>query len=313
MDQQRWVVGAVGDLSRVDGVVALDLHELRAAAEAGADAGPIHELGEIEPREEVVVSVPRWRGHSFIAYLEWLVCARLAADGARVTWLAERRGGEPGLRRLLTERGWAFEVSKQGRQRVVVGTPPPAGPEPEPRGFEEMLGGRRMRFAADWGVFSEGAIDAGTRLLFDVASSSDVDVVLDVGTGYGPLALGLLAGGHARRAVATDTDSVALLLARRNAEASDLSLETHLTEDHTRVGPADLVVCNFPTHAGRTAADALIAALVRLAATARVLVVVHESLADRYTTRFEAASGAVKREATGAHTVLGIRSTSSSR
>lgn len=304
----RWIVNTAAAPAEGDRAIALDLEQLRRARQAGAPALPLHEAvpAQLEPLEEVVVDVPRWRGHSFVDLLEWLVAAKLAEAGrSTVTWIAAKRGGATGVRRTLTTRGWRFREYKDKGRRRFVGTPPGPGKFPEPQRFDVTLGGSRLSFAADWGVFSEGGIDAGTGLLFDVASAmSPASWAMDVGVGYGALAVGLVAAGIAGRAVGIDVDSVALLLARMNATAAGVPVELELADGPTTFEGAPLVVCNFPTHAKREAADVLVRALARCAATGVVLVVVHASLEERYARWFELAGARVAREARAEHVVL---------
>ncbi|MGH7859576.1 MAG: methyltransferase, partial [Candidatus Binatia bacterium] len=201
--------------------------------------------------------------------------------------------------------GWDFRESNDKRRRRFVGTSPGPGEVPAPRRFEAALGGSRLHFAADWGVFSEEGIDAGTQLLFDVASAMpSASCVLDVGVGYGALAVGLVSAGTAERAVGIDVDSVALYLAQINATAAGVPLELELADDPTTLDGTPLVVCNFPTHAKREAADGLVRALARCAPTALVLVVVHASLEHRYAKWFELGGARVAPQARDEHVVL---------
>jgi 16S rRNA G1207 methylase RsmC len=304
----RWVVGA-REVGPDDRVIALDLAEMRRAAAAGAFAVPVHAVGEPEPEAEVFVEIPRWRGHSFIPFLEWLVCAKLAAPGATVTWTAEKRGGATGLRRVLAGRGWDVEEKKRKGLVEFIGTVPAPGLPPQPANFTTELGGNSLTFDSDWGVFSEGTIDDGTKLLFDaVLDGPSHDTVLDVGTGSGPLAIGLVSAKRASRAVGTEIDSIALLLATDNAHRADVEIELHLTDDPAAF-TAQLVVCNIPTHARTEDANVLLNGLahhVRLGA--EVLIVVHSSLDERYIRRATELGVSARPEAQQTHTVLRLTS-----
>lgn len=308
----RWIVNPVGTIERDDTVAALDLAQVRAAVAVGATAVPFHELvlAEPDPRDAVLIEVPRWRGYGLLSALEWLVCDKLAASGrSEVTWRAERTGGATGLRRLLNEREWSFRERKEKSWRIFEGEPPAAGVFPQPPTFETTLGTNRFVMHSGWGVFSEHHIDAGTRLLFEAASHAQpVEVLLDVGIGYGPLAIGLLAAGIARRAIGTDVDSVALALSAMNAEATQRPISLVLTDDPSAIVGAELVVCNFPTHADRSCADTLRAALAAWALKAPVLVVVHASLEARFVRRFAEAGAIAKTIARTEHVVLRLGS-----
>lgn len=268
--------------------MALTLDELRAAESRGARAVPLHEVLEgrvVSRADEVLVRVPRWRGNRFMELLAWLVASRLASPGASVTWTAEKRGGATGLRRMLAEGGWRFEESKAGRDRefrAELPREPPA--RPSPRSFTADLGKVVvLSFAADWGVFSRRELDEGTRLLYERAVAvGRGGTILDVGTGCGVLAVGLVASGAGERAIATDVDSVAVSLARDNARRARVPVEVAFTDDPDRVGAADLVVCNIPTHASPSDTELIVGSLARRVARSSVLVVVHGRLVKRY-------------------------------
>jgi 16S rRNA (guanine1207-N2)-methyltransferase len=84
--------------------------------------------------------------------------------------------------------------------------------------------GRTLTLATDRGVFSGDRIDTGTRLLVDhgppVPTSGDL---LDLGCGYGPLALALALRSPAARVWAVDVNERAVALCARNAESLGLA------------------------------------------------------------------------------------------
>jgi 16S rRNA G1207 methylase RsmC len=141
----------------------------------------------------------------------------------------------------------------------------------------------RLGFATGWGSFSKAHVDEGTRLLYEVAAGlGPVPLVVDIGTGYGVLAVVLAAGRRARTAIGTEIDSVALHLAQRNARFAGVVFEAAFDDDPVRQPPSDLTVCNIPTHADRANAKLLTDGLAARAAEGDVLVVVHASLEQRY-------------------------------
>jgi 16S rRNA (guanine1207-N2)-methyltransferase len=81
-----------------------------------------------------------------------------------------------------------------------------------------------LALATDSGVFSPGRIDPGTRLLLDTAppppSSGDL---LDLGCGYGPLALVLASRSPSARVWGVDVNQRALELCNGNAAAAGLT------------------------------------------------------------------------------------------
>ena len=98
---------------------------------------------------------------------------------------------------------------------MLTGSPPEVAEPVQPKAYTTDIGGVAVQLAADYGVFSPAGIDAGTRLLLNVAlRGPKVTTLADIGTGYGPLAVGLVRSGLAAHAVATDIDCVALWLAR---------------------------------------------------------------------------------------------------
>lgn len=287
-----WKLG-VASVARGDRAVVLDIYEERRFRASGAETVRFDQLlggARVQPGERVVVEVPKWRGHGFIALLEWLVCARLCRpDETWVTWIAARRGGATGVRRTLEARGWGFDETKTRSHRIFEGVAPAPGSPPEPRGFRAELAGQRLSFAADWGVFSRGHIDDGTKLLFDGAvreielARGSVSRVVDIGTGYGALGIGLAAAGLCARAVGSEIDYVAVHLARRNAEAAGVRLELIPEDDPALLPQAPITVCEVPTHASFEVTARLVRGLARRSSLGLVLMAVHTRLGARYT------------------------------
>ncbi len=306
---RRIVVGAAPTIAGDDHVIALTLDELRAALQSGASCTPFHELvaGAPAPHApEVVVVLPGWRGYRFFRMVEWIVAAQLARHGeALVRWRVGRRSGASGLGRILAERGWRVSVTQRGDSVEYTGAAPAPGPRPEPARFDTEIDGRPARFFADWGAFSSEAVDEGSRLLLHAAlDGPSLPVVLDVGTGYGPIGLGLSIAGRAKRLLATEVDSVALALAEMNSRATGTSMTTFLDDDPARAEPTPLTVCNFPTHATRSVSDLLLRGLCQRARHGNVLLVVHSSLEARFTTRIAAEGSGVDVVARATHSVL---------
>jgi len=261
--------------------------------------------GETERADEVVIAPPTWRGHSFIELCEWLVCAKLAKPGSRATWLASKRGGATGVRKVLDARGWNVVERKDGAQRVFEGVVPDPGPRPEPRTFREF----DVDFAADWGVFSREHIDEGTRLLIEAAANHDASFVVDIGTGYGAIPIVLAKQGRCARAIGSDVDLAALYLARANAIAAGVDVAFMAEADPANVDASPLTLCEIPTHTPDTAQ--LLGGLAKRATDGEVLVAVHLALEARYTRSFVEAGCHVGSEHGETHAVLAIRSVES--
>ena len=82
-----------------------------------------------------------------------------------------------------------------------------------------------LELDTDAGMFSPGRLDAGTRLLLDVAADPPgrpPGDLLDLGCGYGPIALVLAARAPATTVWAVDVNERALALCARNAARAGL-------------------------------------------------------------------------------------------
>jgi 16S rRNA G1207 methylase RsmC len=298
-----WHLGLPEPLAPGDRVVAFTAAELARAGEAGIG---FHEAvdADLDRACEVEVHLPVYRGHPFVPLLAWMA-SRLAEPGGTVSWYAARQQGPDSIRKLLEARGWRLERDRAGGLIRLRGVAPIEPERPAPRRFSTLLGERPVELAADYGVFSPERIDDGTALLLDVAlRHPPVDRVADVGTGYGPLAIGLVLGGVAGTAIATDVDGVALWLARENARACGVPLALSCTPDPAAIEPTPLTVCNVPTHIDRHETERFMAALAVRARHGRLLAVVHASLGDRYTRHLEAHGLDVRRHPGPAHVVL---------
>ena len=86
-----------------------------------------------------------------------------------------------------------------------------------------MLPDLHLTLATDSGVFSPGRLDPGTRLLLETAPPPPADGdLLDLGCGYGPLALVLARRAPAARIWAVDVNARALALCEGNVAAAGL-------------------------------------------------------------------------------------------
>jgi 16S rRNA G1207 methylase RsmC len=265
---------------------------------------PFHDLaaGRVAPEavREVELAPPPFRGKRLLPVLSWLVTSRLAAESA--VWRVERRFGPGFVRRELEPLGWSLTAERAARWLLMRGPVPAAHPLPPPRSFAASDG---LVFEADYGVFSPRGIDPGSALLLDVAARvGAVDVVADIGVGYGALAVSLVARGVASRAVGTDVDSIALWLAERNAAAAGTPLAVALDPDPLAVERTPLTVCNVPTHLDAAATATLMAGLAERARDGRLLAVVHAALADRYARHLDRPGVHLSRHAGANHVVL---------
>lgn len=303
----RWHVGPLGQPGPNEGVVAFTAGELDNSPSRAAATVGLHEAmtGSLPAAGQVDIRVPAYRGNSLIPVLAWLAATHLSERDARVSWFLEKRQGPDSVRRLLEGLGWALDKDRVGRAVRLSGAPPATASLPAPRSYEAQLGDRRVELLADYGVFSPSRVDEGTALLLGVAlQHRPIDVVADVGVGYGPLAIGLILNAVARSAVATDVDCIALWLAQRNAQAQGVQMALECTPDPTAVPPTPLTVCNVPTHINAEETRRFMAALARRAEHGTLLAVVHASLEARYTQHLNAAGLRVNRHPGPNHVVL---------
>jgi precorrin-6B methylase 2 len=136
-------------------------------------------------------------------------------------------------------------------------------------------------------VFSSFAVDKGTRLLLREISKADPswNRALDLGCGYGPIALALAASGRADQAWAMDRDALAVSYAWRNAHLNDvdnihplteMAWPTHLPQDF------DAIITNLPAKAGASVhRHLLLGAAGYLVPGGRVWTVVVNPLAEQ--------------------------------
>jgi 16S rRNA (guanine1207-N2)-methyltransferase len=138
-----------------------------------------------------------------------------------------------------------------------------------------------LELETDSGVFSPRRLDPGTRLLLDVAPPPPAaGDLLDLGSGYGPLALVLAARSPAARVWAVDVNERALALTAANAERSGLSnVRCALPGDAGLPAAFDLIWSNPPIRIGKAALRLMLAAwLGRLAPGAAGFLVVQRNL-----------------------------------
>jgi 16S rRNA (guanine1207-N2)-methyltransferase len=118
-----------------------------------------------------------------------------------------------------------------------------------------------LELETDSGVFSPGRLDPGTRLLLEAAPRPPgAGNLLDLGCGYGALALVLAARSPGAQVWAVDVNRRALELCARNAQGAGLP--------NVRCGPPDdpavpasfrLIWSNPPIRIGKPALHALLA------------------------------------------------------
>jgi len=139
----------------------------------------------------------------------------------------------------------------------------------------------RLELATDAGVFSHSRLDRGTRVLLEHAPMPPVrGPLLDLGCGYGPIALTLATRRRRLPVWAVDVNERALELTRRNVATAGLSNVTVCRPDDV---PADVafagIYSNPPIRPGKAALHELLCTwLPRLDADGRAYLVVAKNL-----------------------------------
>lgn len=146
------------------------------------------------------------------------------------------------------------------------------------------LADREVSVETASGVFSPGHIDLGTRQLLRAASDlPEKGIFVDLGCGWGPIALDMALRRPAARVFAVDINERALELTAANAEKLGLAIvhplpaEQALADD--RLKRIDVLRSNPPIRIGKTALHELLAAwLPRLAPDGLAELVVAKNL-----------------------------------
>jgi 16S rRNA (guanine1207-N2)-methyltransferase len=117
-----------------------------------------------------------------------------------------------------------------------------------------------LRLVTDAGVFSAGAVDAGTKLLLlTVPPPPPNGDVLDLGCGYGPIALTLARRAPGARVWAVDVNERARALCRENAGAHALGNVIVAAPDEVPPSVRFATIwSNPPVRIGKTALHALL-------------------------------------------------------
>ena len=150
-----------------------------------------------------------------------------------------------------------------------------------PRRITARLAGRDLELTTAGGVFSPGHVDLGTRVLLDAVpeppASGDL---LDLGCGWGPIALSLALGAPDARVWAVDVNQRALELVRRNCEELGVTnVNAVLPEDVPADVRFDTIWSNPPIRIGKEELHALLERwLPRLAPGADGWLVVQRNL-----------------------------------
>src|SRR3979490_316932 len=153
--------------------------------------------------------------------------------------------------------------------------------ESKPRKVHLHVGELALELQADRGVFASRGIDLGTLVLLREAPPppSEGDI-LDLGSGYGPIAITLARRSPAARVWAVDINQRALELTRANASAADVR---NVTASSPAEVPGDVrfeaIYSNPPVRVGKAQLhELLLMWLSRLNPSGRAYLVVQRNL-----------------------------------
>jgi 16S rRNA (guanine1207-N2)-methyltransferase len=157
-----------------------------------------------------------------------------------------------------------------------------------------VLPGLHLALETDAGVFSAGRLDPGTRVLLDTAPAPPpAGNLLDLGCGYGPLALTLATRSPQAAVWAVDVNERALGLCAGNAERAGLGNVHCVRPDDPGLPAAlDVIWSNPPIRIGKQALHGLLRDwLGRLAPGGSAYLVVQRHLGADSLHRWLAESG----------------------
>jgi 16S rRNA (guanine1207-N2)-methyltransferase len=181
-----------------------------------------------------------------------------------------------------------------------------------PGTVQVVLPDMHLTLATDAGVFSPGRLDPGTRLLLETAPPPPAEGdLLDLGSGYGPLALVLAKRSPGARVWAVDVNQRALDLCNRNAAAAGLANVRCLpAADPGLPASYQLIWSNPPIRIGKDALHSMLTSwLARLAPGGGAYLVVQRNLGSDSLQRWLGQSGwdASRLAARAGYRVLAVR------
>jgi 16S rRNA (guanine1207-N2)-methyltransferase len=150
-----------------------------------------------------------------------------------------------------------------------------------PATVELVLPDLHLRLETDRGMFSPDRVDPGTRILLETVPTPPADAtLLDLGCGYGPIALTMAARSPGSMVYGVDVNERAMELARHNATAAQLNNVRFIvagTEDPQL--RYDAIWSNPPIRIGKPALHGLLTTwLDRLTPTGTAHLVVQKHL-----------------------------------
>lgn len=150
----------------------------------------------------------------------------------------------------------------------------------ERREIQVRLAGRDLRVSTSAGTFSPSRLDPGTAVLLDVVPApTGRGSLLDLGCGWGPIAITMGLRSPFAQVWGVDVNQRALDLARANAGVAGVTATFAIPEDVPRELTFDEIWSNPPIHIGKPALHALLRTwLPRLVPGGRAHLVVQKHL-----------------------------------
>jgi 16S rRNA (guanine1207-N2)-methyltransferase len=151
----------------------------------------------------------------------------------------------------------------------------------KPRTVHLHVGELALELQADRGVFGSRGVDLGTRVLLNEAPTPpQAGDILDLGSGYGPIAIALARQAPGARVWAVDVNERAIELTKANAASAAVANVTACSPDEV---PVDVrfaaIYSNPPVRVGKAALHALLVRwLGRLGEGGRAYLVVQRNL-----------------------------------
>jgi 16S rRNA (guanine1207-N2)-methyltransferase len=149
-----------------------------------------------------------------------------------------------------------------------------------PSNIEVSVRGQDLKLATDRGTFSPDRLDPGSRLLLERAPAPPTKGrFLDLGCGYGVMAVTMARLSPEAEIVAVDVNARSRDLAAANAERAGLTNVTVTSPEDVAPGAFDLIWSNPPIRIGKTALhELLLQWLERLDAQGSAVLVVNRHL-----------------------------------
>jgi 16S rRNA G1207 methylase RsmC len=150
-----------------------------------------------------------------------------------------------------------------------------------PRTVHLHVGELALELQADRGVFGSRGVDLGTRVLLNEAPEPPPEGnILDLGSGYGPIAIALARKAPGARVWAVDVNERAIELTKTNAAAAAVPNVTACSPDEVPDEVRfDAIYSNPPVRVGKAALhELLLRWLARLADGGRAYLVVQRNL-----------------------------------